>query len=251
MKVCAFVLAAGVLLAQHSFTPADIEDGGRLYSNTCATCHGANGDRISGVDLMHGKFRRARIEDGDDGVAAIIQKGIPGTAMPPNALTDFQAGTIVAYLRSVAAESGSVSGTGDAARGRAIFEGKGACQTCHSVRNIGSVVGPDLTDIGAIRRAVQLERSLLDPDAEILAQNRTYRVVTRDGSVITGRLLNRDSFTIQLIDAQGLRSFQKANLRESGFVEKSPMPSYKDKLSSQELADLVSYLVSLKGLNQP
>jgi putative heme-binding domain-containing protein len=248
MKVCALVLSAGVLLAQHSFTPADLEDGGRLYNNTCATCHGANGDRISGVDLMHGKFRRAAT---DDGVAAIIQKGIPGTAMPPNALTDFQAGTIVAYLRSVAAESGSASGTGDAGRGRAIFEGQGACQTCHSVRNTGSLVGPDLTDIGAIRRAAQLERSLLDPDAEILAQNRTYRVVTRDGAAITGRLLNHDTFTVQLIDSQGLRSFAKANLRESGFVEKSPMPSYKDKLSAQELADVVSYLVSLKGIGQP
>jgi cytochrome c oxidase cbb3-type subunit 3 len=247
MKIRTFLLSAGVLMAQHSFTPADLEDGGRLYGNTCAACHGANGDRVSGVDLMHGRFRRAAT---DDGVAAIIQKGIPGTAMPPHALTDFQAGTIVAYLRSVASEQGSVSGTGDAARGRAIFEGKGACQSCHSVRNTGSLLGPDLTDIGAIRRAPQLERSLLDPDAEILPQNRTYRVVTRDGTVITGRLLNRDVFTIQLMDAQGLRSFQKANLRESGFVEKSPMPSYRAKLSTQELADLVSYLVSLKGIEQ-
>jgi cytochrome c oxidase cbb3-type subunit 3 len=248
MKVWTFVLSAGLVFGQHSFTRADIEDGSRLYGNTCASCHGANGDRVSGVDLMHGKFRRAAT---DDGVAAIIQKGIPGTAMPPHALTDFQAGTIVAYLRSVASEAGSVSGTGDVARGKAIFEGKGACQTCHSVRNSGSLVGPDLTDIGAIRRAVQLERSLLDPDAEILPQNRTYRVVTREGVTITGRILNRDVFTIQLIDAQGLKSFQKANLRESGFVEKSPMPSYQGKLSAQELADLVSYLVSLKGIDQP
>jgi putative heme-binding domain-containing protein len=247
MKALAtLLLFSSALLAQHAFTPADLEDGGRLYSNTCAACHGANGDRVSGVDLMHGKFRRAVT---DDGVAAIIQKGIPGTAMPPHALTDFQAGTIVAYLRSVAADSGSVSGTGDAARGKLVFESKGACQTCHSVRNVGSLVGPDLTDIGAIRRAPQLERSLLDPDAEILAQNRTYRVVTREGTAITGRLLNHDVFTIQLMDAQGLRSFQRANLKESGFVEKSPMPSYRDKLSAQELADLVSYLVSLKGID--
>ena len=44
-------------------------------------------------------------------------------------------------------------------------------------------MGPDLTDVGAIRRAPQLERSLLNPDAEILAQNRTYRVVTREGAI--------------------------------------------------------------------
>ena len=245
MKVWMLVFSAGALFAQHSFTPADLEDGGRLFNNTCTGCHGPNGDRVPGVDLMHGKFRRAST---DDGVAAIIQKGIPGTAMPPHALTDFQAGTIVAYLRSVAAESGSISAPGDAARGRAIVEGKGACLSCHSVRNVGAITGPDLTDIGAIRRIPQLEKSLLDPDAEILQQNRTYRVVTREGAVITGRLLNRDVFTIQLMDAQGPRSFQKSNLKESGFVEKSPMPSYRGKLSTQELADVVSYLVSLKGI---
>jgi mono/diheme cytochrome c family protein len=38
----------------------------------------------------------------------------------------------------------------------------------------------------------------------------------------------------------------KSDLREHGFVEKSPMPSYRGKLDPQELADLVSYLVSLK-----
>ena len=29
------------------------------------------------------------------------------------------------------------------------------------------------------------------------------------------------------------------------------MPSYKDRLSSQELADVVAYLVSLKGTKKP
>jgi len=44
-----------------------------------------------------------------------------------------------------------------------------------------------------------------------------------------------------------LRSFEKANLRDFGIVDVPPMPSYKDRLSAQELADVVSYLVSLKG----
>jgi cytochrome c1 len=35
-------------------------------------------------------------------------------------------------------------------------------------------------------------------------------------------------------------------LREFGIL-KSPMPSYRDKLTPQELSDLVAYLVSLKG----
>ena len=67
-----------------------------------------------------------------------------------------------------------------------------------------------------------------------------------------GRLLNHDLFTVQLLDSQEqLRSFQKSNLREYAFVDSSPMPSYRDKLSAEELADLVSYLVSLKGQVNP
>ena len=52
---------------------------------------------------------------------------------------------------------------------------------------------------------------------------------------------------MQLFDSTGqLRSFEKENLRAFGFIE-SPMPSYRDKLSAQALADVVSYLVSLRG----
>ena len=62
----------------------------------------------------------------------------------------------------------------------------------------------------------------------------------------TGRLLNIDSFTVQMLDSkEQLRSFMKSDLRDFGFVA-SPMPSFKGRLSGQEIADVVSYLVSLK-----
>ena len=76
------------------------------------------------------------------------------------------------------------------------------------------------------------------------------RVVTRDGTQISGRRLNEDTFTIQLIDDhERLVSLPKAGLREYTVVQTSTMPSYKGKYSSRELADLVAYLVSLKGSN--
>jgi len=54
---------------------------------------------------------------------------------------------------------------------------------------------------------------------------------------------------VQILDSTGkLQSLKRANLKESGVLEKSPMPSYKDKLSQSELSDLVSYLVTLKGV---
>jgi putative heme-binding domain-containing protein len=240
------LLTAGALLAQHGYTQADVEGGGRLYRTNCSSCHGPNGDLQPGVDLGHGKFRRAT---SDEEVAAIIMKGIPGTGMPPGNFSESQALTVVAYLRSIAASSNVAVAAGDPARGKEIFEGKGQCQNCHRVRTSGSRVGPDLTDIGVLRRTADLAKSLTDPDAEVLAQNRYYRVVTKDGTTVTGRLLNEDTFSVQLLDTkENLRSFKIADLKEHGFMPKSPMPSFKDKLTAAELSDVVGYLTSLKGI---
>jgi putative heme-binding domain-containing protein len=249
MPFPALIFAAGALFAQHSFTPIDVEDGGRLYRANCSICHGAQGDGVAGIDLGHGKFRRSKT---DDDIAAIIRSGIPGTAMPPNTFTDFQSLTIVAYLRSMAAATATNTSGGDPARGKAIYEGKGGCAGCHRIRGLGARTGPDLSDIGNLRLAGELERSVVDPDEEVLAQNRHFRAVTKDGATITGTLLNEDKYSVQLLDSKDrLVSLKRANLRESAFVEKSSMPSYKDKLNQKELSDLVSYLVSLKGVDVP
>jgi putative heme-binding domain-containing protein len=113
----------------------------------------------------------------------------------------------------------------------------------------GSRLGPDLSDIGLLRTPEHLESSLLDPSAEILPENRFYKVVTRDGSSITGRLLNHDVFQVLMIDPkEQLRRFQKSELRSHGFVEGSTMPSYRSLLLRQELADVIAYLMTLKGV---
>lgn len=242
-------VTAGCLFAQHSYTPIDVEDGGRLYRANCAICHGAEGNEVSGIDLGHGKFRRAK---DDDDIAAIIRSGIPGTAMPPNNFSDFQALTIVAYLRSIAAAtSGTVAG-GDPARGKAIYEGKGGCAGCHRIRGAGSRNGPDLSDIGNRRLAGEIERALVTPDADVPEQNRHFRGVTKDGATINGTLLNEDKYSVQILDSKDrLVSVPRSSLREGAIIDKALMPSFKDKLSAKELGDLVSYLVSLKGVELP
>ena len=80
--------------------------------------------------------------------------------------------------------------------------------------------------------------------------NRSVRAVTKDGKVITGRRLNEDTWSVQLIDAQErLVSLAKADLKEYSVSKTSPCPLIKDKLSAQELADVVAYLLTLKGVN--
>jgi len=229
------------------YSQADIERGSRLYGANCAFCHGANGNAISSVDLRSGKFRKAA---SDEDLARLITTGVPGTAMPPHKFQDAELTGIVAYIRSMRDSHAATVAVGDARRGREIFAGKGACLSCHRVNGQGSRMAPDLSDIGTVRSARALEESLLDPTASMLPMNRSVRGVTRDGKVVTGRRLNEDTYSVQLIDAdEHLVSLAKADLMEYTVIKTSAMPSYRTKLSTAELGDLVAYLLTLDGVN--
>ncbi len=238
------LFAATQASAQHA-TAFDVENGARAYQATCAACHGPDGNLIAGIDFGRGVYRRQYT---DDEVVRIILNGVPNTPMPPSpATSEAQALQIVAYLRSLPETATDAGVGGDAARGREIVRTSSDCMTCHRIGGAGSALGPDLSRIGLDRRAAELVRALVDPNADVQPNQRTYTVTPRRGEPVTGRLLNHDTFTVQLFDSQGqLRSFDKATLSSFGFVD-SPMPSYRDKLSPQALTDVVSYLVSLRG----
>lgn len=233
--------------AQHE-TAQDLLDGERAYRDRCANCHGPNGDLIPAINFSAGQFRRPMT---DAELSRIIRQGIPNTPMPASNVTEAQAGQIVAYLRSLAAGKAAVALKGDTGRGKLVFDGKGNCASCHSVAGVGARKAPDLSNVGAARRAPDLERALLDPQADVQPNHRSYRVVLQDGTTVTGLLLGYDTFNIRMIDGkEQLRSFAKSDLRSHGFVN-SPMPSYKNTLTPQEIADIVSYLSSLRTTTAP
>ena len=247
--VAAGLVAGTEIIAQdHGVTPADIERGGQMYLASCATCHGPDGDGVAAANLATGSFRRATT---DQELINIIRNGIPGTAMPPSNVPEPQAALIVAYLRSLPgsiANSKTTGLRGDPVNGKAIFEGKGGCVSCHRVQGNGGFLGPDLSSAGLTRRSIELERALTHPDADIRTGTRTATIVNRDGTSILGRLLNQDTYSVQLIDVKGkLWSFHKDAVRKWEISDLSAMPSFADKLSMQELADVVSYLGTLKA----
>jgi putative heme-binding domain-containing protein len=242
------------LFAQHVYTDDEIAEGGRLYQVACSKCHGGEGNAIAGIDLAAGKFRQPMQ---DDQLVRVIRAGIPNSTMAPSNLSEAQVGTVIAYIRSMSKSGGalrtaSTVPAGDAARGKLILESTRAeCLRCHRIGSNGSRTGPDLTDVGSRRQQAEIELALVVPSAEVQPVNRTVRVLTTGGEKITGRILNHDTLTLLMIDTNGqLRSFQKSTLREWAVVD-SPMPSYRGKLTPQELADVISYLVSLKGQVNP
>lgn len=227
------------------YPAADIAAGSRVYSVNCASCHGASGVGVGGIDLRRGRLPRAPT---DEALAALVATGIPGTGMPSFRFTPDETRGLIAFVRAGLGADPNAPPVklGNAARGRAIFEGQGRCLSCHRVATTGSWAGPDLTDIGASRTPSAIQRSLIDPTGGMRPINRSVRAVTRDGTVFTGRRLNEDTYAVQVMTIEGrLVSLVKSELKEWSVSTTSPMPSYKDQLSGDELADLMAYLMSL------
>ena len=166
--------------------------------------------------------------------------------MPAFNLREEELSGVIAFIRAGFDPEGVAVRIGDPARGKAIFEGKGGCAECHRVNGVGPRTAPDLSNIGSLRTASTLQLNLIDPAAALLPINRPVRIVTRNEEVITGRRLNEDTYTVQVIDSQErLRSLIKEDLVS---YEISDQPSKTPTtLNPDEVADVIGYLLTLDG----
>ena len=244
-------LAASSALGQHAddtirnpFTsPEDIEAGGRIYRSHCAVCHGIEGEGGRGVDLTRGLFRHGST---DRDLYNTISVGIPGTEMPGIFFNGRQMWQLVGFVRSLSEGRASEQVEGDLENGRQIFVAKG-CAGCHRVLGEGGRMGPDLSDIGAMRSLVHLQASVLRPDESVLPQHWMVRAKTNAGKQISGLRLNEDTFSVQLIDAAGqLLSLSKDDLAEFEVDRSSGMPSFEGQIQGTDFDDLIAYLASLR-----
>lgn len=240
-----------VFAQEHSYAPSDIENGRGLYQANCLGCHGNNGDSVEGANLSTGRFRRA---SADEDLIRLIREGIPNTLMIPKTNLSYgDTRAIVAFLRALPTGGALVAddrevNIGDASRGEALFFSEQTqCSACHGVNGGGNLLSPDLANIGATRTPASLEQSILEPRAEVRAGQRFYQVTNRQGSTVNGLLLNQDTHSVQLLrEGEKLASFMKDDLDSHGFIP-SPMPSYLDVLSPDEVADVVAFMITLKG----
>jgi cytochrome c oxidase cbb3-type subunit 3 len=259
--VCA--LSTAVLFAPQAKAPGrsssdSLERGERLYARSCASCHGPSGEGGKGPALAVPNLSRAADRET---LTTIIRRGLEGTEMPGTRFTNDELKAVSDWVVGLGRRPREQS-SGNAVRGAQLYLTKGGCASCHTIKGQGGAFGPDLTDIGRRRGAAHLRQSLLDPDADVFKGSSIYRnnvsitenfllvrVTTLDGRQLQGVRVNEDTFSIQFRDgAGGLHSFFKSELgelrKEWG---RSPMPPYGQVLSTGELEDVVSYMLSLRG----
>ena len=139
------------------------------------------------------------------------------------------------------------------ARGRAIVRRQGRVpRLATPCGGDGSRVGPDLTRIGLVRRAASSSASLLEPEAEVQPENRFYKVTPKSGEAVIGpaaesRHVSRCSSSIS---TSGCARSRSPIFREHGFDARR-CRRRATSFSTQEIADVVSYLVVAARRGRP
>jgi len=131
---------------------------------------------------------------------------------------------------------------GDASRGVRLFAEH--CGKCHRLFGEGGDVGPDLT--GYERTNVDfLALAIADPSAAIREEYTTYRVLTTDGQVASGLLLDRSAGGVVLRTAEGQTvRFATDEIESYDASPISLMPeNVVGTLSDEQLQDLLTYLM--------
>jgi len=235
--------------------PKAITQGAVLFRQECVFCHGVSArGGMRGPDLTTGSWSHG---GSDAELAATIGAGVPGTAMPPNKLTEEELWQIIAYLRTL--QQVVTPATGDARRGETLFFGATRCSSCHIVNGRGGRLGPELSTVGSARSRAYITESIREPGRH-LSENRafggdatlrydTVTLVTADGTTIVGVPLNEDTFTVQVMDMnERVHSLEKKSLKSFRHENRSLMPAYDvNRLSNADLDDLLAYLQTLRA----
>jgi cytochrome c oxidase cbb3-type subunit 3 len=218
--------------------------GGRTFNSTCAGCHGLDGrGSDKGIDIA-GNAKVQHLSDAQ--VSEIISNGVPGAGMPAfHNLTARQIASLVSYLRILQGKLAARTLPGDTTHGKEIFFGKGECSACHTILGEGGFLGPDLSAYGSAMSAKAIRDEIVKPDRIEAAGYRSAVLTTRAGDRMEGVIRNEDNFSVQLQTKDGSFHFlQKSDLRTVEPLGHSLMPTdYRQKLTPDELNDLVSYLM--------
>lgn len=244
--------------------PVAADRGRHLYATECVDCHGPT---ARGVDNKGPNLIRSDVVLHDrvgSVLGPFLKKGHPlqsGTTAA--SLTDNQIADLSHFLKQRVDDALKRQPmgdhiniiTGDAAAGKAFFEGEGKCTTCHALTGTqpGSLAG-----IGArFADPVDLQQAMMFPSG----RGRGGRgrggpgtapvmltVTPAGGQPITGELVFLDDFDAQLRDSTGkLHTFTRTPTLK--VVKTDPLQAHHellDRITDKNMHDLVVYLETVK-----
>ena len=140
----------------------------------------------------------------------------------------------------------------DAANGARIFaHAEVGCISCHRVLGQGAEVGPDLSEIGSKLGRDALIESIVDPNAGISFGYEANQIELKSGDEAYGLVVSDTADEIAIKDAKGIVArYRKKDVARREVLKQSIMPTgLHATMTTQEFADLIEYLASLKKPN--
>ena len=127
-----------------------------------------------------------------------------------------------------------------------------ACSACHRIGRHGHVAGPDLTSVGRRFSRHDILESILDPSKVVAEQYRQDVIVTTNGKVIAGTILQGGDYRSpklrMLVDPlrpDRIVTIAKIDVEQHRRSKISKMPKgLLNTLSKPEILDLLAYLES-------
>lgn len=145
--------------------------------------------------------------------------------------------------------STDVLSSADRAHGRAVFSR--TCAACHKLFDEGRKVGPDLTGAQRMNIDYVLE-NLVDPNALVGRDFQMTIIVTTDGRTLNGIVTGEDDKSVSIQTQNDALVLPKDEIETREQSRLSLMPEGQiDKMSTEDLRDLVSYLSSPEQVPLP
>ena len=233
--------------------PQAVAAGEQRFHQLCSSCHGRNGGggqgEGQGPNLMNSwEVRRASDQD----LFRYIHDGVAGTAMPAFPLPDQQIRELAAFVRSLNAPANSVPVPGDPKAGQSVFFEKADCAGCHMIRGRGGYLGPDLSDIGSMRRVGELRDAILHPDRLAIDGYRPVLLRDAKGHELRGIVKHDSNWSMEVLDENGVvHLLHGTELKQAVTQPKQWMPDdYDRRLAAEEIQNLLAYL-SRQSLRPP
>ncbi|MCM8536857.1 MAG: HEAT repeat domain-containing protein [Lentisphaeraceae bacterium] len=162
-------------------------------------------------------------------------------------------GLVLAYEKSISGATpvkkheASLFG-GDIDSGKDIFMNNGTvqCIRCHKVNGFGADVGPDLSAIGKEQSLEYLLEAIVDPGATVAKGFGAVTMTLKNGTVVSGILLDETKQGISLKQADGKIKIYQVKEVQSKQKPISGMPPMAMLMKPAEVRDIVAYLASLK-----
>jgi putative heme-binding domain-containing protein len=132
--------------------------------------------------------------------------------------------------------------------GRKLF-GEMKCFACHRFAQEGGAFGPDLTALAGRFNAKDLLESIIEPSKVISDQYGAVTVVTYNGDLVTGRIINLAGENVMvntdMLDPDKIRNVNRKQIESITPSRISMMPDgLIDNLTQDEVLDLMGYLLS-------